>query len=413
MKASEKPLSQIIEICRSNEGSLSYLNYQQRKVLNQVDACRTEVAGIFIYRCENDACGHSEIRYKSCKNRACSVCSTLPREKWKLQRTNDLIPNTPYYHDVFTIPHSFSQIASQNQRVVQNLLLKSVEQTLKAFEDEYCKGGHIGFMLVLHTWSTRLLNHYHVHAAIPGGYVLNDVWHPLHTYLFPARALAEVFRNKFCSGLRALYRQGELRFYGDLKDLSVPSVFSEVIDKGYHKKWYVHTEVTKGNDPSRIMGYLANYVYKTAIDHSRIEKIDESEVVFTYRSHEEHDRGTWQSLALKPDEFLRRFSSHIQPSRFRRIRYYGILGGGVKKRYLSLIFKQLGSGYQAKNQQIHRSSCETIKELSGRMEVYECPCCGAKMLSPWEVYRRNAGHDPPDNHTGLDNNEQLNEKVCA
>jgi hypothetical protein len=413
MQSSEKPLSQIIDICRRKEGAFDFLNSQQRKVLGQIDICRTETAGIFVYRCENESCGHSEIQYKSCKNRACSVCSALPREKWKLQRENDLIPNTPYYHNVFTIPHSFSQIASQNQKVFQSLLLKTVEQTLKSFEEEYCKGGQIGFMLVLHTWSTRLLNHYHVHAAIPGGYILDDVWYPLNKYLFPARALATMFRKKLCSGIRSLYRKGKLKFYGDLAPLNDPGVFSEVIDKGYKKKWYVHSEVTKGNDPSRIMGYLANYVYKTAIDHSRIVTINENEVSFTYRSHEENDRGAWKSLALRPEEFLRRFSSHIQPSRFVRIRYYGIIGGGVKRRYLSLIFKQLKSEYEAINQKIHRSSCEDIKELSGRMTAYLCPCCRSKMLSPWEVYKRNAGLDPPGDCESLDSNEQVITKVCA
>lgn len=411
MKASERPLSNIIEICDRAKNGLGFLSYQQDKVLSQVNRCRTESLGLYIYQCEDEACGHSEIRYKSCKNRACSICSTLPREKWKLQRMNDLIPNTPYHHNVFTIPHAFSQIAAQNQRVVQTLLMKTVEQTLKDFEEGHCSGGKTGFMLVLHTWSTRLLNHYHVHAAIPGGYMLDDEWHPMHKYLFPARALAEVFKNKFCSGMRDLYSEGRLRFRGDLKTLSDPGVFSDVIDKGYKRKWYVHAEVTKGNDPSKIMGYLANYVYKTAIDHSRIEKVDENEVVFTYRSHEAHDRGTWQKLALKPEEFLRRFASHIQPSRFARIRYYGILGGGVKKKYLSKIFAQLESEYKAKNRDIHLSSCETVKELSGRMEKYKCPCCGAKMLSPWDVYRRNAGHDPPD---GPDVKiDEHNEKVCA
>jgi len=413
MKASDRPLAKIIDICRTIPGALGGMSHQQAKVLGRISVCRTEYMGTYIYQCENEKCGHKEARYASCKNRACSVCSWLPREKWKLQRQNDLVPNTPYFHNVFTIPHEFSQIASQNQRAVQTLLLKCVESTLKAFEKSHCRGGKIGFMLVLHTWSTRMLNHYHVHAAIPGGYLLNDRWHPMHEYLFPIRALASMFKNKFCSGLRDLNRKGKLIFDGTLSELNDPGVFSKTIDEGYNNKWYVHSEATKGNDPSKIMGYLANYVYKTAIDHNRIERIDEKEVEFSYRSHEEHDKGAWKRLSLPAQEFLRRFASHIQPHRYTRIRYYGFLGGGVKKKYLALIFAQLAvKEYEAKNRKIHLSSCEEIQEMSGRMEVAKCPCCGARMLSPWEVYKRNAGHDPPTTSANAQH-DQSQLKVCA
>lgn len=395
MQAHERPIAKIIELCSETTGIFSRLSEQQRKVLNQVSACRTERMSLHVYRCENEECNHTTSRYASCKNRACSVCSWLPREKWKLQRMNDLIPRVPYYHNVFTIPHIFSRIASQNQVVVQTLLFKAVSETLKAFEASHCRGGKIGFLAVLHTWSTRMLQHYHIHCAIPGGYVKNDKWHDMSKYLFPARALAEMFRNKMCSGLRKLKRDGKLEFRGSLSDLNDAKIFSKTINEGYNKKWYVHVERTQGKDPSRIMGYLANYVYKTAIDHSRISCVNESEVTFSHRSHEDGERGEWKSLTLAPEEFLGRYCDHIQPSRFMRLRYYGFLGGGVKKKYLEMIFEQKESHYNAINQQIHLSSCESIVNERGKSELYACPLCSSQVLSPWEYYRRFAGLDPP------------------
>jgi len=388
-------MAQIIDFCSRTPSVLNELTSHQVKVLNRIRACRTEYMGTNIYRCENKECGHTEVRYASCKNRACSVCSWLPREKWKLQRENDLIPGVPYYHNVFTIPHQFSEMASQNMREVQTLLFQCVAATLKAFEKTHCRGGTIGFLSVLHSWSTQLLNHYHIHTAIPGGYFLKGVWYDMPKYLFPAKGLATMFRKKFCSGMRRLKRAGKLTFYGSLEDLNSTRHFNAAIEKGFNKNWYVHVEVTKGKDPSRIMGYLANYVYKTAIDHSRIECIDENGVKFKYRSHGE-DRGSWVTQELACETFLRRFAGHIQPHRYMRIRYYGFLAGGVKRKSLEKIFRQKNKKYQARNNKIHRSSCEEIQKMSGRMEVSRCPKCGALMLSPWEVYRRNAGHDPPE-----------------
>lgn len=352
--------------------------------------------GVHVYKCSNDQCDHIESRYASCKNRACSVCSWLPREKWKLQRENDLIPDTPYYHNVFTIPHEFSEMASQNQSVMQTLLFKCVSETLKEFSVTHCKGGQIGFMLVLHTWSTMLRLHYHIHAVIPGGYWRDEEWHEMNTYLFPAKGLSAMFQKKFCSGLRKLYKRGKLHFHGHLAQLNETSAFSRAVDAGYKKKWYVHTEVTRSKNPEKLIGYLSNYVYKTAISHSRIDSVSEEGVTFKYRSHGEDDRGQWKSTNIQCDNFLQMFANHIQPHRYMRIRYYGYLGGGVKAKRLRAIFKQKNKDYEAKNNKIHRSSCEEIQKMSGQMESMRCPKCGSAMLSPWDVYHKQSGHDPPD-----------------
>jgi len=412
MKASERPIAKIIDICSNIPGALDSLTYRQRDVLDRLSVCRTQYLGTMAYQCENEECGHVEHRFISCKNRSCSVCSWLPREKWKMQRENDIIPNTQYYHNVFTIPHDMSLVASQNQREVQTLLFKCVDETLKSFAETHCKCGMIGFMLVLHTWSTRLLEHYHIHATIPGGFLLNGIWNEMPTYLFPAKALAQVFRAKFCSGLRKLHRQGKLRFQGYLAELNDPAIFGRMVEACFRKKWHVHSEVSKGRDPEKLIGYLANYVYKTAIDHSRIESVDDSAVEFSYRHREENGTEKWKKMALAPQEFLRRFAGHVQPRMFARIRYYGFLGGGVKNKYLAIIFKQKESEYEGKNQKIHRSSCENIIAESKRMEPTKCPVCAGMLLSPWEQMRRRSAKDPPINNDA-NSNQYIQQKSCA
>lgn len=412
MKAADRPMATIIDIVNKIPGSRSSFTDHQYKIIRRVRECRTSMLGVYEYKCENESCGHIEYRYVSCKHRACSVCSWLPREKWKLQRENDMIPDCPYYHNVFTIPYDMSAIASQNQVVMQNLLMKSVSATLKEFgESHFGEESQIGFMLVLHTWSTRMTNHYHIHAAIPGGYLFKDKWYQRDNYLFPAKALAQVFRAKMCTGIRNLRKNGLLKFKGQIAHLSDKQAFSDCIDKCYSSHWHVHSEVTKGADPSRLVGYLANYVYKTAIDHSRIQSVSEEAVEYQYRSHEVDSKGKWLTQSLAPAEFMRRFASHIQPEKYTRIRYYGFLAGGVKKERLEVIFKQKKKEYKGKNREIHRSSCEAIMLLSGRMEPMKCPICKSRMLTPWEQEEmKNTGPPLPDIPATIGKKQY---KVCA
>ena len=283
MKASERPMAKVIDICSKIPGVLDRYTERQQTVFTQIKNCRTEFMGVNVYTCSNSECGHRESRYVSCKNRNCSICSWLPREKWKLQRSNDMIPSTSYYHYVFTIPYELSQICSANKSEVQGLLFRSVAETLKSFEKTHCKNGKIGFIQCLHTWSTRLLEHSHIHVIMPGGYLKDDVWYDMPDYMFPQKALAVKFRGVFCSGLRRLYKKKPFHLPGHLCTLSDPKVWGEFMDSNYKRHWHVHVEPTRGGDPMKLVGYLSNYVYKTAIDHSRIQHVDSEKVVFKCR----------------------------------------------------------------------------------------------------------------------------------
>jgi hypothetical protein len=58
---------------------------------------------------------------------------------------------------------------------------------------------------------------------------------------------------------------------------------------------------------------------------------------------------------LADTEFIRRFSLHILPKGFTRIRHYGILSNSLKKKSLKIIEKQIGEiRISEKELQIHR-----------------------------------------------------------
>jgi hypothetical protein len=77
----------------------------QRRVMRDIEACRTAVLGGHLAPC--DRCGAQVVRYHSCRNRHCPTCQTLAKVQWVEARQQDLLP-VPYFHGVFTLPHGLN-----------------------------------------------------------------------------------------------------------------------------------------------------------------------------------------------------------------------------------------------------------------------------------------------------------------
>ena len=71
------------------------------------------------------------------------------------------------------------------------------------------------------------------------------------------------------------------------------------------------------------MEYLGRYTHKIAISNHRIRSIENEQVTFLAKDYRRG--GTKYLLSLSEEEFIRRFSLHILPRGFTRIRHYGIL----------------------------------------------------------------------------------------
>ena len=85
----------------------------QRRVLRDIQACRTAALGGHVARC--DRCGHQTISYNSCRNRHCPKCQGPARARWLDARAAELLP-VPYFHVVFTVPEVLGPLALQNKR---------------------------------------------------------------------------------------------------------------------------------------------------------------------------------------------------------------------------------------------------------------------------------------------------------
>ncbi|MFZ4398285.1 MAG: IS91 family transposase, partial [Kiritimatiellia bacterium] len=187
-----------------------------KQVVRHILTCRTAALGGRLHRC--DACGAEVPLYNSCRDRHCPTCQTLRKQRWLEQRRMEVLP-VPYFHVVFTLPHALNPLIAANRTLLLGELFGTVNWVLQHFaaDPQWKLRGQLGFIAVLHTWTQRLMPHYHLHCLVAGGAwnAAEGVWRSAHSrYLFGKDALAACFRARFIRRLESLHRRGKLRFEG-------------------------------------------------------------------------------------------------------------------------------------------------------------------------------------------------------
>ncbi len=343
-----------------------------RRVISAIIRCRTEFQGGHIERC--DRCGYERPFYNSCRNRHCPKCQTMAKARWLEARIEELIP-VGYFHTVFTLPHDINPIAQCNKKEIYSILFKSVSETLAEFghNPRNSLGGKMGFILILHTWSQVLLDHYHLHCVIPAGALSFDRERWIASrrhFLFPVRALSRVFRGKFIDYLERSYRSSELSFPGSSVHLGVPSGFKKLIRKLKEQEWVVYSKKPFAG-PEQVLDYLGRYTHRVAISNHRIIAMHDDKVMFHYQDRK--DRNTRKIMTLDAVEFIRRFLLHVLPDGFMRIRHYGFLANRSKKQDLNRIRVLLNCTSQSSSP-ADKSTQELMLQLTG-MDITQCPSC--------------------------------------
>jgi hypothetical protein len=161
------------------------------------------------------------------------------------------------------LPHELNPLALTSRRPLLDLLFEASSQTLlEVATDPQRLGSEIGFLSILHTCGSNLLPHYHVDSVVPGGGLSADHQRWIHTshpmFLLPVPVLRTVFREKFLSGLRHLYRKGLLNLRGPAAPLRDPAPFDQLIRKLGNKKWHIYAKPPFGG-PEHVLRYLGCY----------------------------------------------------------------------------------------------------------------------------------------------------------
>ncbi|MEZ4713980.1 MAG: IS91 family transposase [Caldilineaceae bacterium] len=321
------------------------------RVMWCIEHCRTEVLGGHVYQC--DGCGEMLYRYHSCRNRHCNQCQSDKAQAW-LEAQRELLLPVPYFLVTFTLPSELRTVAYHNQLVVYNLLFRTAAQAVQELAaDPRFVGGQIGMVGVLHTWKRDLTFHPHVHFLVPGGGLdfVHERWHATHNRFFVhVKPLSILFCAKMREGLQKA------------------GLFHHVPSTAWQKAWVVHSKSVGYGE--KAVAYLADYVFRIGIANQRIVKLENDAVTFWYKDSRTKRR-VWVTLPVF--KFIRRFLQHVLPQGFVKVRYYGFLAPGNRRR-LALVRELLGADQRTIASAT--SAHAPLADAAPLCDALACPHCG-------------------------------------
>ncbi len=357
------------------------LNYDQKKVYNNITTCRTESLGTRIYQCEE--CGHMIFTYNSCKDRHCPNCQDYKKEIWIEKHKNEILDIT-YFHVVMTVPVELHPIFYHNLKKMYNLLFKASSETiLELCEDKKYLGVKVGITSMLHTWGQTGQYHPHIHMIVTGGGLdeLKNWKDCKNDYLLPVKVISRLFRGKLLS----MIKEEELEFYNEYEYLNEKEELNKYLKPLYEKEWVCYSK-----EPFKNVGetyeYLGRYAFKVCMSNERVVKITDTHVTFKYRDRRDNNKE--KTMAVTGEEFIRRFLLHTLPKGFMKIRHYGLLAGKNKKERL----KELRTKTKTKRRiEEQTEKIKILNRITGK-DVTKCSKCNGTLYLISETYPEK----PPD-----------------
>jgi hypothetical protein len=354
-------------------------NVHVQNVLRRLRICRTAALGYHIYRCSDDECGHIKYQYHSCRDRHCPNCGAIKKQQWIEARTQELLP-IKYYHVVFTLPHELNSLVMGHRKILFKLLFDASAQTLLSFaRDEKYLGATPGIISVLHTWGQQLSFHPHVHCIVSGGGITEDnVWKNATKnqwrFLFPVKAMSIVYKAKFLQALKQMIGNGKVILPANKDE-------KQLVNLLYHKDWIVYAKAPFGG-PHAVIEYLGRYTHKIAISNHRICNMNEDDTVtFEYKDYSDDKKQ--KQMTLNAAEFIRRFTQHILPERFTKIRTYGYLANRNRQRRINEVLAKM-------KRPLHKGLVKVPLQLrmieQYGIDLSECPCCKNKTMQLVSIY---------------------------
>ena len=164
--------------------------------------------------------------------------------------------------------------------------------------------------------------HPHLHCIVTGGGLSLDRarWIGTRpTFFLPVRVLSRVFKGKLLERFEAAVTS---------RSLSTPETFAkQCLRRAASTPWVVYSKAPMAG-PDQVLRYLSRYSHRVAIGNERIVAFHDGEVAFRYRDRRRGNRSG--VLTLPATDFVQRFLLHTLPSRFVRIRHYGLLANGQR-----------------------------------------------------------------------------------
>jgi Zn finger protein HypA/HybF involved in hydrogenase expression len=349
----------------------------QLKAIDDISKCMTIDMGGGHYHCSK--CDKYFWSYHGCRNRSCPKCHGRQIKEWLDKRQAEVLP-CQYFHVVATVPHELNKIFSGKQKIMYGVLMKASADALKELAaDKTYVGAEIGILSVLHTWTSTLQYHPHVHMLATGGGLDKDgaTWHETpYKFLVPVKKLSPLISKKF----------------SEILEKKHPDIHEKIEPKIWESKWCSYCK-HYGDGGDVVMKYLARYAFRVAITNARILEMNDKNIIFRYK---DNSTGKFKTQEISGIEFMRRFMFHILPKGFHKVRYYGLWSPARRKQQQAA---KLGLELLNLNRQI-----KNIKE-GGILDVLEvdlqnneqveylhsvkCPHCGSHEVELIDGRRRN------------------------
>jgi len=307
---------------------------------------------------------------------------------WVKDRLKELLP-VPYFHNVSTLPSDFNVLVPYNEKLIYDALFEATHESLASLATKYLNG-KLGIIAVLHTWGQTLSRHIHVHCLVTGGSLSFDEkqWFPSYDkYLFDVHEQSALLRKLFCKKMRKAFKKGEFTFKHKSASLADPVCFEAFIKGQEQKDWVVYCKKPFAGS-AKVIEYLGRYTHRVALSNSRIKFVSKDSIVIDYKDYRDLDTNDipkHKDLKLTIANFITLFLLHVLPKGYRKIRYYGLLGGQNK-------FARLQTCRDLIAQQNLSSEPFNCDELE--IEIVElpvCPNCGAALRHKAKLKPERAG----------------------
>lgn len=349
------------------------LSNEQWNVFNAIMKCKTKELGIHRIICSE--CGEETIGYNSCRNRHCPMCQSYAREKW-INNESSYILDCRYFHIITTIPVELNEIALYNQKEFYNILFNATSESIvELSSDPKWLGAKVGITSILHTWGQTMEFHPHIHSIVTGGGITdNNKWVETEKdYLFKVQVLSSLYKKKFLS----MFKNLDLKLPKRLEHLKDSKEMNNFLRPLYEKDWITYIEPPKGN-PENVIEYVGRYSFRVAISNYRIKNIDEDNVTFEYKDYK--DNGKIKEMTITGIEFIRRFMLHVLPSRFTKIKHYGLLCNRGKNAIINLCKILIGKKVF--------SDFKTSNITKRNLVEFKCEKCGCNKFNYLFYYKR-------------------------
>jgi hypothetical protein len=365
---SGRPRPELADILEEYAPPPATLGRDRRRAIRDIVVCRTPILGGHLQVC--DHCGREQPFYNSCRNRHCPKCQSLDQARWVAAQSQHLLP-VPYFHVVFTVPPALHPLFLNDRRPSFQMLFAAAGETL----NDVCRrrlGATPGVIAVLHTWTQTLRFHPHVHCIVTGGGLSLDRqrWIASRSNFFlPVRVLSTVFKGK-------LLEHFETALVSSVLHTPVP-FGRQRLRQAASTPWVVYSKAPMAG-PEQVLRYLGRYTHRIALGNERIVDLHDGQVTFRYRNRRRRNRS--QLLTLPAPQFVRLFLLHVLPSRFVRIRHYGLLANGQRSALIKRAREQLGCPAPPEPDQTNDATWQDLyRRLTGR-DPNLCPYCKRGLL---------------------------------